>query len=286
MFFGESKLAYRTLLVYLAAEDSARRVLDAALQIANQHDAHVVALHVIPKVPIYSVFGVPAAHDVLSKHEGTLRAQATAIEQVFSEWARSNARNVKCEWRESKAYYQDLAIDVLRDAVSADLVIMSKDPADPFDAWSDLPARIILGSGRPVLLVPTEGQFGSVGKRPLIAWKQTREAARAAFDALPLLVRADAVDIFAAVSEDESEQPISGEELALALARHDVKATVTGKELKSSDVGQEILDQIEASQHDLLVMGCYGHSELRELVFGGVTRLVLKHMTVPVLMSH
>jgi len=279
-------MKYRTILVHLASKDSVHSVLDVVLPIADQHNAHVVGLHVVPKVPIYSVFGIPAAHDVLSKHESTLHFQAEETERTFLDRTSSFSSNVKCEWRRSKAYYQDLAIDISRHACSADLVVMHQDAADPFDAWPDLPARVIMGSGRPVLLVPTVGKFERVGKRPLVAWKHSREAARATFDAMPFLSDADEVNIFAAVSEDETNKPIRGEDLAVSLARHNIKAVASSKKQKSSLVGQELISEIEKSKHDLLVMGCYGHSELRELVFGGVTRFILKNMSVPVLMSH
>jgi len=280
-------MKYKTILVYLASKDSVSSVLDVALPIAEKHGSHVIGLHVVPKVPVYGVFGIPGAHDVVSKHESILRSQAEEIERLYNSRIGSCTGNVKCGWYQSKAYYQDLAIDVSRHAFSVDLVIMSQDAADPFDAWPDLPARVILGSGRPVLLVPTAGGFKSVGKRPLVAWKHSREAARAAFDAMPFLSDAEVVNIFAAVSEDQTSQPISGEDLALSLARHNVNAVVlSGKELGPTLIGREILSEIAKCQHDLLVMGCYGHSELRELVFGGVTRFILKNMTVPVLMSH
>jgi nucleotide-binding universal stress UspA family protein len=145
--------------------------------------------------------------------------------------------------------------------------------------------ELVLGAGRPVLLVPYAGRYADAGKRVLIAWNASREAARAVADALPLLVRADAVDVVAfAPGGDHGEVP--GADLAHYLARHGVKANAAVDSAPEVAIGERILTRAADTDADLIVMGAYGRSRLSELVLGGATRTLLAAMTVPVLMAH
>ena len=123
------------------------------------------------------------------------------------------------------------------------------------------------------------------GKRVLVAWNASREAARAVSDALPLLAGADAVEIVAfAPGGDHGEPPAA--DIALYLARHGVKAIAARDVAPGIDIGARILTRAANADADLIVMGAYGHSRLRELALGGATRTLLEAMTVPVLMAH
>lgn len=148
--------------------------------------------------------------------------------------------------------------------------------------------QLVLSTGRPLLLVPYAGRFPSVGKNVLVAWNAKPEAARAVTDALPLLARANSVQVMAFDPEGNrsghGENP--GADIALYLARHGVKATASRQHCGSDEVGVQILSRAADIDADLIVMGAYGHSRVRELVLGGVTRTILDSMTVPVLMSH
>jgi len=273
-----------TLLVYLASQDSVLNVLDVALPIAEKLGSRLMGMHVVPKVPTYTSFGDPDAHDVQSKHEDALRSEAQDIERLFNSRINSGAGNYDYVWCSSKACFEDLAIDVSRAADSADLIIMSQDAADPFDAWPDLPARVILGSGRPVLLVPTSGSSEGVGKHPLVAWKQSTDRdLSATFDVMPLLLDAEVVNIFADHSGDETNQPNGAEDLASNLARRNIKAIVNSKNLRSARVWREFFFETTKCENDLFVLGCYDHFELRERLFGGDVRFLIKNMPVPVL---
>jgi nucleotide-binding universal stress UspA family protein len=136
--------------------------------------------------------------------------------------------------------------------------------------------------------VPYAGRFATAGQRVLIAWDAGREAARAVSDALPLLKRADTVEVAVFDPErgrrEHGEQP--GADVALYLTRHGVKVSVARQSGANFVVGAQILSRAADTGADLVVMGAYGHSRVRELVLGGVTRIMLESMTVPVLMSH
>ena len=145
-----------------------------------------------------------------------------------------------------------------------------------------------LSSGRPALVVPYIGAPETLGDRVLIAWDAGREAARAVNDALPILAKAKLVTVLAVNPKDGTQehgmQP--GADIALHLARHDVKVESKVTYADDIGVGDAILSRAADVAADLIVMGGYGHSRLRELVLGGATRHLLQHMTVPVLMSH
>lgn len=173
----------------------------------------------------------------------------------------------------------------MRRALYADLLVLGqRDPDDP--AASELPPdfvpQVLVGSGRPALVVPCAGPFATVGRRVLIAWKETREAARAVTAALPWLVRAASVHAIACGPDaDEALRRLrtylSAQGVALETQRHEPGET---------DAGEKLLSAAVDMGADLLVMGCYGHSRAREWVLGGATRSVLRSMTLPVLMSH
>lgn len=168
----------------------------------------------------------------------------------------------------------------------ADLVVVSQ--PDPQDACSrlhpGLPAYVMLASGRPLLVVPHSGSFARIGARVLLAWDASLEASRAVAAALPLLRRADQVTVaIFNPGPAHGEQP--GADIALYLARHAVKVDVAALHT-GIDVGEALLSLCAGRQCDLIVMGGYGHTRLRELVLGGVTKTMLRSMTVPVLMTH
>ena len=151
----------------------------------------------------------------------------------------------------------------------------------------DFPEYVVINSGRPVLIVPYAGRFDTFGKRVLVAWDASISATRAVTAALPLLRRADAVEIvvFNADVQDDAHGEQPGADIALYLARHDVKVNVVRQNSKI-DIGNALLSMTNDLNSDLMVMGGYGHSRFREILLGGVTRTVLESMTVPVLMAH
>jgi nucleotide-binding universal stress UspA family protein len=172
----------------------------------------------------------------------------------------------------------------------SDLTIVGQiDPAHPADGTKRfIPEETLLSAGRPVVIIPYAGEFRSIGRRVVVAWKPTREAARALADALPILERAENVTVVA-VNPDRGSDPepgIAAADIALHLARHGVP--VEARTTMADDIvtGDVLLNEVSDCGADLLVMGGYGHPQLREAMFGGVTRHILQCMTVPVLMAH
>jgi nucleotide-binding universal stress UspA family protein len=151
----------------------------------------------------------------------------------------------------------------------------------------DVPDRLATDSGRPVLIVPHTPRKKFALKRVLVAWNGRREATRAVFDALPILKKADAVEVMWLNPQYGVQMgDLPAADLCAALARHGVKCEESAAISPKSSVGETLLFEATKYDWDVLVMGCYGHSRLREFILGGASRYVLKNMTIPVLMSH
>jgi nucleotide-binding universal stress UspA family protein len=203
--------------------------------------------------------------------------------------AACSARNVTAVWRELDAGTHSVADVVVGQAHSADLVIAAQTGQHwPGARRLDIADRLVMESGRPVLIVPNGTDAHMLPRNILVAWNGRREAARAVFDALPLLQRADAVRVVwvNAQAEDGTMQSAPASDICIALARHGVNCEATQVARPFTNVGRALLHQAVDHRADLLVMGCYGHSRAREFIFGGASEYVLQQMSLPVLMTH
>lgn len=274
-------MSYKTILVHANDKRRAERLLEPAVHLANQFNAHLHGLHVYATLPAPPIRLLNAA-EVLGRITAEANANSEAVADAF---ARATAgRSFTAKWECIKVPHVDLAEAVMGQGRSADLIIAGQtDPDWDMAPILDFPERLALESGRPVLVIPYAGRFPTVGNNVVIAWKERRESARAVFDALPLLKSAKNVHILQ-VNEDDDDAPESA--IAEALARHGIKPAVRRSIVTDLSVGDEILSRLTDLGADLLVMGAYGHSRMRELVFGGVTRHIAHHMTVPTLLSH
>lgn len=279
-------MSFKTIVVHLNDQRRASQLLAPATALAAHFSAHLVGLHVFPGIPPVPAIAVPYGGEVIADALAGERVETERIRTLFEEASRG--RPFVAEWRADKALHLDLAGVVMEHGRAADLIVAAQaDPEWELAPVLDFPERLALESGRPVLTVPYAGRFESVPRRVVIAWDGRREAARAAFDALPLLAVAEVVTILTiarpgAVARNETPDL----SLAAALARHGIKANVKQSVTAGMEVGEELLSRLADLGADLLVMGAYGHSRMRELVFGGATRHISRHMTVPTLFSH
>ena len=279
-------MTYKSILLHLHDAQRAQRLLDTAVSLASAMDAHLTALCIVPPYVV-----IPATEGgttvTVDQHRDTYRLEMARLKEMFSEATNLNA--AKSEWREVDANFATAADRIIEHARACDLVIASqKNPAWAYSAFLEEPARLAIECGRPVLLVPNTDQINAPPKRVTIAWNGRREVARAVFDALPLLTRAEEVQVLWV--DPKRDQPIAGDipgaELSATLARHGVKCLVSQASAFDADVSRELLRQADAFGSDLLVMGAYGHSRFREFLLGGVSRDVLAAMNRLVLMSH
>lgn len=278
----------KDILVHLDATPQSAGRLDLAIDLARRHDAHLTALHVVdigmPLIAMADGGGGAALAGLVDQMRDTAIAEASRIEADYRE--RMRRESLPGEWRQAEGMVGEL---LTLHARYADLVILGQDDPDgPSTQAAGLAGQVLFGAGRPVLVVPYAGRFPSAGRRVLIGWNASREAARAVNDALPLIGKADTACVLAANPrhgiDGHGEEP--GADIALHLARHGAKVSVEHRLAPDVPDADLLLNHATDMSADLIVIGAYGHSRLREFVLGGVTRTILKQMTVPVLMSH
>ena len=280
-------MRFKDILVTLDPSEQSATRLGLAADLAQRHEAHLTGLLVIDVMtPVLMAGdgGGALLGDLLQQMREDALAAAARVEAVFRETLRR--QGLAGEWRLVEGFGPS---QVAMQARHADLVILGQpDPDGGRTNASAMVEQAIFASGRPVLVVPYAGRFGSIGRRVLVGWNAGREAARALGDALPLLTQAERVTVFAinpAGGEDgHGEEP--GADIALHLTRHGVTVGVERTEARGIEPGDILLNQAADTQADLLVVGAYGHSRLREMVLGGVTRTLLRQMTLPVFLSH
>jgi len=277
-------MAYRTILVDCDASRAGPHRLGVATELARRFSAHLAGVHVRARfeAPMFTDAGL--AMDALYRaYEKDVReSEATAQARYTQAVA---GKGLSSEWRVADGPADEaLAVQTRY----ADLVVLGQSDPDDVYALPDLPDTVALATGRPVLVVPHIGAARPPGSKVLLAWNASRESARAATDALPFLVKAGRVDVLVIdpVESEGGHGPEPGADAATWLARHGVKVTVHRDTAADSDVGATILSRAADLDSDLIVMGVYGHSRLREMVLGGASRTLLQSMTVPVLMSH
>jgi nucleotide-binding universal stress UspA family protein len=276
-------MPYKTFLVHVDNGKYCPARLDMAIHLARRFDAHLVGLHALTAVrlPAYAI--AEAGATLIEAQKSVAREQASRAESLFKK-AIAGAGLNSTEWRVSS----DDAVDaVTLHARYADVVVLGQPrERDGSGVESDFAERVVLSAGRPVLMVPYAGKFEGVGKRILVAWNTGREATRAVTDAIPMLREAEQVHVVVFNPEGTAHGAVPGADIGLYLARHSVPVEVSYHRADDIDVGNQLLSRVADLGIDLIVMGAYGHSRLRELVMGGATRTILESMTAPVLMSH
>ena len=284
-------MPYKTILVHLNDQHRVPALLAAATTIARSNGAHIVGLSVLPPtIIIAGMDGSPGT--VIEDHRTSYREQMKLMSEAF-ETATATIPGVTREWRELDCErenpFGNAASVVVAQARSADLVIAGQDnPEWALSSHLDVAEALVMETGRPVLVMPRNGAPQRLGGRVVVAWNGRREAARAAFDALPLLQAAGAVRAvwINPDSEPGTAEEIPAADLCTSLARHGVKCEAAKRGVRGEAAGPALLAAAGDFDADMLVMGCYGHSRLRELVLGGATRHVLGHARIPVLMAH
>jgi len=281
-------MRYRTILLHLNDEKRVPHLIKTASTLSRTGETHIIGLYAMPSaVPPPDLVG-PFSVTWHEEQLASYREQEHRIKLVFDAKL-GEASNITREWRtDDSSFDANVADAVINHARTADLVIVSQAPQN---AWiDDVPERVALESGRPVLVVPQEGDFGQIGKDVTIAWKEAKEATRAVFDALPILKDAQRVRILT-VTENGNVPPdgsnrTSSDELASSLLRHGIHAETETISQGDLSVANRILVHTRRTYQDLIVMGVYGHSRLREFILGGVSREVLQNTKVPVLLAH
>jgi nucleotide-binding universal stress UspA family protein len=278
-------MSWKNILVHVDASPQCKSRLDVATTLARQFDAHLTAICVVPESLVVKNARTGWAPPKFVMQLDEIERERASKAKIQFDNCMAGA-GVKFEWREQQGL---LAATIAANARYADLVIVSQGKASekPIEV-RELPADVALSAGRPVLVIPHVGATGIIGSRILVGWNASREASRAVNDAMPLLKLAHKVTVLAVASERGIgvHRAVPGTEISLHLARHGVRSEAMEAAAGDDDAGEIILSRAAEVGADLIVIGAYGHSRLRESILGGVTRFLLRRMTVPVMMSH
>lgn len=276
-------MRFKTIVAILQNEQDAERVLDCAIPLGNRFQSHLVGIHAeaLP-VPYTSATGFPDT-EFLQVSADMNRERADRLHGVFLKHIESSG--LSFEWRSLESFSGDSALTGISSVRSADLIIAAQRESGG-DTGADVDT-LVYDAGRPVLVVPHAGPLTTTFKHILLAWNGSKEAARAAFDALPFIIEAEKTDIVVIdppESLDETPEE-SGAEIAAALSRHGATVSVSVLKSNGASVDDVLQTRIAETGADLLVLGAYSHSWLRQLLFGGVTRSVLRTAPVAAFLS-
>lgn len=273
----------RDILVHIDASPAASGRLDYAAEFARRHDAHLTALYVVDvPVPPVAEFDAAVMAELMDQQRRIALAEAARVAARVSEIFRRE--QLRGGWLQVEGFTPE---QVMVHARHADLAMLSQPQTNgrQSEEWRLL-EMVLFGAGRPLLLVPQMGRFPGTSERILLGWNASREAARALHDALPLLARAASVTVYTASVRGRGRHELPSTDIAAHLARHGLQVEVEQGPDEGLPPGEMLLARAMEIGADLLVVGGYGHSRLRETMFGGVTRHLLQRMTLPVLMSH
>jgi len=282
-------MSYKTVLVHVDKDKHSIERVKLAAQIAMNDEAHLigaapsgVSRFIYQSRFIYEGGGM-ATH--LDSHLEELRKAAKDSLTQFE----ATVKSIGVQSYEARQVDDEAGAGVSLQARYSDLVVIGQTNLDEPSSTTlpDFPEFVVMNSGRPVLIVPYVGSYDAMPKRVLIAWDASTSATRAVTAAIPLLKRAQNVDVvvFNPDSRGDAHGEVPGADIGLYLARHNVRVNVV-RQKTDIDVGNALLSIATDLGSDMIVMGGYGHSRFREILLGGVTRTVLESMTVPVLMAH
>lgn len=281
-------MSYKTILAHVSDPAAAARQIPVAIALARQFDAHLIGAAATGlSEEVYFPDSVGASVPILQQTMHALVNQAEAQLTAFIVQARQGG----VASVEPRLLHDEAGAGISLLARHCDLVVIGQmDPVAfaPF-LRPDFPQHVVIESGRPVLIVPYAGHFEHVGKRIVLAWDGSREAARAATAGIALMQQAQLVQVVvfdrAGAVSNHGEEP--GADMALYLARHGIRVEVKYQEVPGGiDIGNALLSHAADFDADLIIMGGYGHPRFREILLGGVTQTILASMTIPVLMSH
>ncbi len=278
-------MAYKTILVHVDGSDGTPARVALAGQIALDEGAHLIGSAMTGISPFLMPFGAfDQGMPALQVPIETLRAESIRALDAFERQAR--AASVVSLGR--RCVDDDAGIGICMQARHADLVVIGQGKPLELPLLSfDLPAYVLLHCARPVLVVPAVFRESAPARRILIGWNGSASAARAITGALPLLRRAEWVQVamFNTASQTDLTDHPAGSEMVGYLSRHGVRAEAHAMRAER-DAGTALLAHAASSGYGLVVMGAYGHSRAREILLGGATRRALRNTALPLLMAH
>jgi len=279
-------MKYKNILLHLDNSSGCRNRLEVAFALAQKYDASLTGMLVVPTYIVPSYIEAQISVDVMT--DVTEKALARARETVsgYQQLAEKAGVTLQAEVVEGEI------IPILREhSKYADLLILGQDhPEDPDNNSYGLADVLLFDGACACLVVPHSGKLATPGSRVLLTWNASRESAHALREAMPLLKNADDVVVLSSEPDDGNDTVADGHPHAQALMKllnsHGINAISSGFGDTDLDASENIMGQAADMNADLIVMGAYGHSRLREIILGGVTRDLLKLAPTCLLLAH
>lgn len=274
------------IAIHLRHDDGLPRRLRAAMQLATEHKAELIGVYPAESTPHYYSETSAVPEEMQKLADQRFEQDRESVKRTFLEQAAT--AGVRGQWRAPKGSAEEV---LALHARYCDLLIMSK--AASKDATAslipNLAEAVIMAAGKPVLMIPAVGEVAPIGRRILFCWDHRREAARAFSDAAALLHTCSRLSV---LTVDPQPNYFGGKDIhendfaAYCAALGYPKPREIIKQSENYGVGNIILNTATDEDSDLIIMGAYGHSRMRQWIMGGASRTLLNSMTVPVLMSH
>lgn len=278
-------MTIKTILACLTNDTGTESVMKAACALARRHNAHLIGLHSAEAMFVYPGIAMQIPDSIVEAYGEAQKQHSDAVRAVFDQ--HTHAEDFVSEWREVRSERDTLVNRIVDCARTADLVLMSgADGDDSGTGKTHQIEAVIRDAGRPVLVVPKDFAADALGQSILIGWNGSREAARAAHDALCLLDVGDLAHIIRANDSGHDEMHDDTlTDLASVFARHGVKTTVASKTWDHTSVADALNKEGFEKGADMIAIGAFGHSRAYDLIIGAATRGLLRHSDLPVLFS-
>ncbi|MDJ0637746.1 MAG: universal stress protein [Paracoccaceae bacterium] len=278
-------MTIKTILACLTTKEHAPAIMRAAVPLARRHGAHLIGLHTLEALEVYPGIAMYVTADMFQVFHAEQNQQAAEIKSVFEEHTKNE--DFVSEYRLLKAQSNTASDRMIESARAADLVIMAHEDRE-VDRYDQRHAQsaVIRQSGRPVIVVPHEFDGPEIGANIVIGWSNTREAARAAHDALTIVQPKAKITVLRAEKGTSDEmRDADALDLSTSLARHGHNVDLRHTEVAGSGIAEVLIKTAFETGADLVVTGAYGHSTAYDFVVGATTSALLKDASLPVMFS-
>ena len=279
-------MGIKDALLYISPSHSDRneRTTTFAATLAQQFGAEVSGLTFVFDLPYRDAIFTAVAENTAIRDLGRRNREQAAAALADTESAFKKA-GVRFTGTLESSLASD-SIDLFIECARLRDIAVLPNGANRHDIERYLIEGTLFGSGRPLVLVPKDGKASFATSKIMVAWDYSRQAARAVSDAMPFLIRATAVHVVTVTDDKELRPRLDAVELAHHLARHDIKVVVEPTKRGPRTISEALFDHAAKNDIDLLVMGGFGHSRVREFILGGATEGALSSAPLPILMSH
>lgn len=275
-------MTYREILVHVKAYEQWSPHIDSALALAKNCGARLTALYTIRELAMLRLI-LGAESNAVKEAAARDRPLAADYERKFREAA--SKAGVDADWQIGEGNANELLTLAGR---YYDLVVLEKTNFAVDEIGRDVAEECAVQGGRPVIIMPRDHSVASLGKRIVVGWNASRQAAAAVQGALPLIAKAESVTVLKGHDKDVFPSVTRWPKLDIGqyLERHGARVRVVPFQASDAEAGAKLIAAAKEADADLLVIGAYGRSAWREFIFGGATRDILKSIQLPVLMAH